>query len=253
MSTKFVEDLTEVGLTEKESRVYNVLIKNGIGTAEQIANEAHLNRSTTYVQLDRLMEIGLVSRFKDGKKTKFAAESPLNLRQYIKAQEADIQRREAKVGSLIPDLLKIYASSGEQAQVRYFEGVEGLRQVRNEVLNVKAKKYYAAASLDHINNLFSEKELWEFSVKRARRNIESKLIYTSNHITPKISGKQEFIKVDETRFPFNADIYIYDDKVSFANTSERVGGIIIQSSPIAKTMSSLFELVWLANKPNTLN
>ena len=45
-------------------------------TAEKLAKHAKVNRSTTYVQLESLMKVGLMSTHEEGKKTMFAPESP---------------------------------------------------------------------------------------------------------------------------------------------------------------------------------
>ena len=66
-----LKELQDLGLSEKEARVYL-----GQTTADKLAKHAKVNRSTTYVQLESLMKVGLMSTHEERKKTVFAPESP---------------------------------------------------------------------------------------------------------------------------------------------------------------------------------
>ncbi|MBI4087815.1 TrmB family transcriptional regulator, partial [Candidatus Kaiserbacteria bacterium] len=68
------KELEDLGLSEKEARVYLAALELGQNTAERIAKQASVNRSTTYVQLDSLMKMGLISTHEEDKKTLFAPE-----------------------------------------------------------------------------------------------------------------------------------------------------------------------------------
>jgi sugar-specific transcriptional regulator TrmB len=248
MHRLLLSKLEELGLTKKESQVYLSLLQLGSATADKTAKNTSLNRSTAYVIIKKLIKCGLVSQYKDGKKTKFNAESPLNLERLLEQQKDLIKNREGKAQSLIPDLMDIYTSIGERPVVRYFEGKEGLKSVREELLTVKSKEYYAVASIDNMHKLFSVDELNEFSQRRSKLSIKVKLIYTYNGKPSDPIGDQELIQIDAKSFPFDADIYVFDNKISFSNTSGHVGGVIIESAPIAKTMKSMLDLIWINHK-----
>ncbi len=248
MHRALLPKLEELGLTKKDSRVYLALLEMGSATADQAAKATGLNRSTTYVIIKKLMSDGLVSQFKDGKKTKFNAESPLNLERLVEQQHELIKGREHKAKSLIPDLMEIFTTTGERPIIRYFEGKEGLISVREELLKVKSKEYYAAASVDAMQKMFTNEELVEFSKRRAKKNIKVHLMYNYSGEKLPSYGNQKLLKIDEKKFPFTSDIYIYDNTVSFANTTDRIGGIIIESKAVAETMRSLFNLIWNQTK-----
>lgn len=249
MDQKLVAKIEALGIAEKKAKVYIALLELGNATADEIAKTSNLNRSTTYVQIDSLMSDGLISKYKDGKKTKFNAESPLNIDRLLKTQEEAFKEREAKATALIPELIDLYSSAGDRATVRYFDGIEGLRALRDELLKVKSKEYYAAASVDTMRELFSQQELAEFSEKRSKKGIKVRLMYTLDKKEEGWAvGEQQILRVDPEKYPFSSDVYIYDDNVSFAVSGERVGGVIIQSKSIADTMRSIYELAWRSLK-----
>lgn len=239
-----IKKVEGLGLTEKQSQVYIALLSNGPSTADQISKFTKLNRSTTYVQIEFLMVEGLVSKFKDGKKTKFNAESPVTLEDYLKKQAQDLKSREVTATSLIPDLLGLFQAAEDKPLVRYFEGKQGLTKVREGILKSKSKEYYAAASVDHLNNIYTKDERDDFSVRRVKKNIGVHLMYTSTNTVIPTTGNMLVQRIDKKQFPFKADVYVYDDIVSFANTSEKVGGVIIESKAIADTMRSIFKIAW---------
>jgi len=71
-----LKELQDLGLSEKEARVYLAALELGQTTADKLAKHAKVNRSTTYVQLESLMKVGLMSTHEERKKTVFAPESP---------------------------------------------------------------------------------------------------------------------------------------------------------------------------------
>jgi hypothetical protein len=55
---------------------------------------------------------------------------------------------------------------------------------------------------------------------------------------------EKYLEISHDQFPFSSDVYVYDNKVSFAHTTDRIGGIIIESKPISDTLRSIFEFTW---------
>jgi HTH-type transcriptional regulator, sugar sensing transcriptional regulator len=239
-----VKNLIEFGLTAKEAEVYLTLLQSGDATADQLAKSSKLNRSTTYVQIKQLTEYGLVSTFKRGKKTFFAAESPNNLARILEQRKQQITRQEAEVAQLVPELLKLFGSSVDRPVVRVFEGKEGLVSMRNNILESGTKNMLAAFSFDSMAKIFSTDEMMAFSNKRAAKKIQSRLMYKKTGDDIVVVPPQEVRRVDEKTYPFGADVYIYNDTVSFASTQDQIVGVSITNADIAKTMRMLYETVW---------
>ncbi|MDZ4385041.1 MAG: helix-turn-helix domain-containing protein, partial [Candidatus Moranbacteria bacterium] len=70
------KDLQEIGLNEKEARVYLSALELGQSTVQDIAKKALVNRATTYFVIESLMKSGLMSSFQKGKKQYFVAADP---------------------------------------------------------------------------------------------------------------------------------------------------------------------------------
>jgi HTH-type transcriptional regulator, sugar sensing transcriptional regulator len=243
-----IKRLIELGLTQKEADVYLTLLQSGDATADQLAKSAKLNRSTTYVQIKQLTEYGLVSTFKRGKKTFFAAESPNNLLRILEQRKQQITNQEQEISQLVPELLKLYGSSVDRPVVRVFEGKEGLVSMRNSILESGTKSMLAAFSFDSMAKIFSTDEMMAFSTKRANKKIKSRLMYKKTGEDILVVPPQEVKRVNEKEYPFGADVYIYNDTVSFASTQDQIVGVSITNADIAKTMRMLYETVWKSLK-----
>lgn len=236
--------LIELGLTEKEAEVYLTLLQSGDATADQLAKSSKLNRSTTYVQIKALIEYGLVSSFKRGKKTFFAAESPSNLVRILEQKKQHILVQEAEINKLVPELLKMFGSSLDRPIVRVFEGKEGLVSMRNNSLDSGTKKIQTVATFDSMAKIFTTDELMSFSNKRASKQIESQVMYKKDGEDIIVIPPQQIRRVNEEQHPFGADMYIYNDTVSFASTKDQIVGVSITNADIAKTMRVLYEIAW---------
>lgn len=244
MQLPLIEKLQEFGLTDKEARVYLASLELGNATADQISKVAEVNRSTTYVQIEALMDQGLMSTHDEGKKTMFTAESPDNLSRLYQKRIADLQTEAAALDTFLPDLNRIYDSAGERPVVRYFQGKEGLVTMRNEVLKVKNKEVLIAVSFDYLWEVFADdmESLYAWSAEREKKKIKTKVIYTKTGDAVAPVGSQEMHRVSERNFPFESDVYIFDNKVALASLKGNVVGVIIESKAITTTMRSVFEL-----------
>jgi sugar-specific transcriptional regulator TrmB len=237
--------LVTFGLTEKEASVYMALLNIGHGTADQVSKTTTLNRSTTYVQIKSLMEMGLVTTFKIGKKTFFAAESPTHIERILDRRFDQLEHLQSEAKQLLPQLLKLFTSTGTRPVVRIFAGKEGLVSMRNEMLELATKQILIVNSYDQMRKLFTYDELLDFTERREKKKILARAIYYKSEgkdFTP--FEYQRFCRVTKERLPFGADLYIYDDYVSFASTDNTVVGMTISSRDIANTLRALFEALW---------
>ncbi|MBC7487260.1 MAG: ArsR family transcriptional regulator [Cytophagaceae bacterium] len=246
MTAALTKRLTKLGLTDKESEVYMALLQGGEMTADQLAKISKLNRSTAYVQIKLLQERGLVSTFKRGKKTYFAAESPNNLTRVINKLKQEIEHQETEVTLLVPELLNIFGSAVDRPTARVFEGKEGLASMRNSILEEKPKKMYMITSYNQMLRVFTNDELTAFTKKREQAKIESNIIYTLDEGDDfKPFHLQKLKRVNpEALTSIGSDVYIYNNFVSFASAKDQIVGLTIENEDIANSMRFLFKSLW---------
>jgi len=240
-------DLIEIGLNEKEAKVYLASLELGQSTVQDIAQKAGVNRATTYFVIEGLIKSGLMSSFHKGKKQYFVAADPDRLIELIEQEKDTIEKREENLKKLLPQLESITKKT-ERPVVKYYEGKEGLISMSEELIKYAKGEILMAYSKDAVDSLFDEKERERARDRRIKNKVRTKAIYTyKNGIlesTP--DGKRR--KVPENKFPLTCDIAIYEDYVRIASLGKKLIGIVIKDKEIADSLRSIFKLAWEATE-----
>lgn len=244
----YEKELQNLGLSEKEAKVYTTALELGPDTVQNIAKESGINRATTYVQIESLKKKGLMSEFEKGKKTFYSAESPEILTRLVEKRETEVQFQKIELNNVIPQLMKHFSSNGDRPKIRFFEGDDGIAQIMEDFLKHKNEKIVGFSNVQKVLKKFSTIKP-DYSDRRIQQNISSKLIYTTDNGMPMPGASdrnklRELKFVSKSKFPFDADITIYRNKVALIPFSSKNIGIIIENQEIADTMRGVFHLLW---------
>ncbi len=238
--------LQSVGLTDKQARVYVAALFLGSASAQKIAQQAEVNRATTYVILDELAGMGMVSQSTEGKKTVFVAEPPEALERYLEGQKTSIEAKKSELKSLMPSLKQQeHGGSSDAPEVRFFRGKEGAVAI-DGYLRRKARtgsSVYALSDYNEVVKLFPD-ALKANPTKRLKKKISSKMFYysTIGDLNTDKSLMRETSKLDT---PISADIALYEEGVAIGTYGEHDSiSVIIESKEIAAALRQLFELAW---------
>jgi len=243
----FEKELQNLGLSEKEAKIYLASLELGPETVQNIAKKAGINRPTTYLQIESLKEKGLISEFQRGKKTFYAPESPNRLLSMLGTFEKELDFKRSEVGGVLPQLNEIFAGAGERPKVRFFEGLAGAKAMQEDFLTAADKKIEGFTNLDKLLEIFPKHEA-DYTKRRVVAGIETKVIYTrkdgpvENANDPSKLRTAKYVLSD--KLPITADISIFDDKVAIATYKAKPVGVIIEDKDIAATMKALFYLIW---------
>ncbi len=243
-----LKELQDFGLSEKEAKVYLASLEVGRATADQLAKQAKVNRSTTYVQMESLMKKGLMSTYVKGKKTYFAPESPEYLEQILQRKRSNLESTALELKKKLPDLVRLYDSAGERPFVRFFDGKDGITAMREETLQLpRGETFYVMYSYDALRSLYSSEEIQDFSERREKKGLKIKLLYTrkDGKFDPKnIAVDTERRFFSHEKLGLDTDFFIYGDKVALMALKGKVFGIVIESAVIADSFRTIFERLW---------
>ncbi len=241
-----IKELQDFGLSDKEARVYLAALEIGRATADQLAKHSKIVRSTTYVQLESLMKMGLMSTYEEGKKTYFAPESPELLKRLLIKQKEEMSFKEQGLLSVLPILLQQFEGAGERPVVRFFPGKEGITAVREEMLTTKEKKTYAIFSPEHLAKLYSQEYLDEYSDKRKALGIHSKGIYLYKEYFKQagLDSLTERRFLPPAIFPLTVEISLFDNKTVIFPLAGTLFGMVIESEQITASMKVIFNFLW---------
>lgn len=241
------KDLEQFGLSEKKAKVYLASLEMGPATAAQIAQKAKINRATTYVEIESLMKIGMMSTFEQNKTTLFSAESPTSLKRLVAQKEEQLKAQLSSLDKLLPGLVQMHDYAGEKPKVRFFEGKEGLETIKDEILKTKDKKMEAIFSVDDLNQVFSDEEREQYYKRRLAKKIQLKGLYARSKGPFKDVAKSDELRIiPRDKFPITVDITIFSDRVALSSLKGKLVGVILESKEIATTFKSIFNLAWEA-------
>ncbi|MDD5438059.1 MAG: helix-turn-helix domain-containing protein [Patescibacteria group bacterium] len=238
--------IQNLGLTEKEAKIYLALLQSGQSTAYQIAKKSGLKKPTTYVILDGLIERGAVRKILKTKAMQYKATDPVEL--FVTARSR-VQQAE----SVLPELRALAKSDNKVVQATYYEGVSGIREMYNFLMaEMKGKEYVGF----YAHEKDTPKELanyWnDLNEELVRNKIKRRAVTPIDETTKRYIESRAIPRelADIKGLPKN----VYDSNISieiFNQYTQIIShryeqGILIQNPDIANTLRMVFEIVWKA-------
>jgi sugar-specific transcriptional regulator TrmB len=246
MQDQLQQELEKIGLSEKEAKVYLAGLAIGPATAQTLAAKAVVNRPTTYVMIESLIQRGLMSSFEKGKRRFFVAADPEKLKFLCEQEQVLISEKLGLLKNFLPALKK-YSSHAEQPVVTMFEGEVGLKIVQEDLIKISrvTKNIDNIAALDPARKISSSEDMSPLWSDLMNSGVKIRTLYTSSTTGdfPKKKNWQTK-KIPSELFDFSGEISIYGNKVAALAVKQKTLGIIVESKEIADTMRVLFNLAW---------
>jgi sugar-specific transcriptional regulator TrmB len=233
--------LEEIGLNEKEAKVYIATLELGEGSASEIAKKSGVNRATTYFTLENLMKVGLVSASNEEKKQKFVPEDPSQLENIINKQQQELEQKKKGLKDVVEELNSINSASIKKPIVKYYLGKEGIiRMAKSSFDDVNDEMMWIAFSEDKLKNFLSN-DNDKLRKKRIAKNIDVSSLYNSDSGNIPSDKKSTRARMSSVHYPFPGDVAVYANKIRLSSYDDQIG-IIIENKDIAQTLKSIFKL-----------
>lgn len=229
-----------IGLNDKEARVYLACLELGSSPVSEIARRARVNRVTAYDVLEKLMKKGMVNTFLKAGIRLYDATDPQMV-------AAEVKRRQRDFLKSIPDFRRLRGDA-IHPRIRYFEGLDGIKAIYEDTLSSKTE----------ILNYANSKEIrarWpnydeEYVAKRVKHKIYLRGISPADEHGEWVhEHDQKYFReirlIPTNQFTFTNEINIYDDKVAIISYKDKpLIGMIIESLEIANTQRDIFKMAW---------
>lgn len=249
---ELIPNLTKLGLSENQAKVYLASLQLGADTVQNIARYALLKRPTVYLLLDDLVSLGLMSKTQKNHKTVFLPTDPQHLLDKIHTQEKII-------GGLLPNLQALYNVNPEKPSIKIAERVDGVRNVYNTIFNYfvnhKNEELLIFGALKDASAHFKEEVVDYFYTIMAQTlnpireigndDVETRRYYRRSfrlnprHTIRLISGDGQFIQTDNM---------LYGNTLVIFSVHEQIFAITIESPTIAETYRTMFNMAWRSGK-----
>ncbi|MDO8668996.1 MAG: helix-turn-helix domain-containing protein [Candidatus Buchananbacteria bacterium] len=238
--------LQNIGLNDKEAKFYLAGLQLGPSSLQELAKNAGIKRTTGYEIMDEMVDKNLFTMSQRGKRKVFIAQEPDNLLLFLK-------QRENILSQIMPDLEAIKNISAHKPAIRIYEGIEGIKQVYQdmikkpgEILALAAPRPMIAKTiLDYLTNQWKPLRI-KGKIKMRRVNINESGEVSKDFTHAEFLHKIEKVKyLPADNYPFSVGIYIYRHKVAFVSFAEsELTAIIVRSPEISSTMKMIFEMYW---------
>jgi HTH-type transcriptional regulator, sugar sensing transcriptional regulator len=237
-----ISRIEELGLSNKEARVYVACLRIGPASVQTIADKAGIKRVTAYVILESLQSLGLARQSTRAKKTFFSAEDPLNLELILRRRAAEVSQQMQGLQLVLPQLLSLNSVPKDLPEIRTFEGQDSVRN----------------AIVDFFTTIHAEKQpilvscnierLTEFLSDLPRNTLTGKMLYTSTEPLKRDSAlgwglETRFIRGNS--YILSADIALNADRILMMDMEDgRPTAVLIRNDAFARTLRVWFELAW---------
>ena len=239
--------LQNLGLSKREAEIYLALLELNEALPSTLAKKVGQKRPTCYLTLEKLQARGLASSVKKKGILYYQATKPDYFLEKERTRAQELEKTLTSLTSALPELLSLHQKYTATPQMSVFYGKEGLIQVMEDTLNSKTE-LLCWSNVEVAESTFMKDYHPAYVTKKIRRKIWSKCLFTPDKVAvhlKKQSKKQlrEVRFIPKSKYEFENEINIYDDKVSIISHRDQLG-VIIQNQAIADSQRALFYLAY---------
>lgn len=245
-----VEFMGNLGLNEKEVKVYMLGLTQGPQYVASLAKALSWSRPNTYNIVHKLSEKGLCASVTTSSGKKVRMIDVESIEKLLNTEIGKSEKLKEKLKSISKDFEKIKSVKPiSQPRVTYYEGIKGLQNLFQDQLYVKDKIIRIALSETNLIKSIGMEFARYFVEERAKRGIVSRalrkeLVYTDDPIFADPKKYLREVKDAPKDISFKTTIIIYDQKVAFLTSDQENFGTLIESEDYASTLRDWFDHIW---------
>jgi sugar-specific transcriptional regulator TrmB len=228
-----VESLKNLGLNDKEAKVYVALLQLGQGSAYAIAKLSGLKKSTTYVILEDLIDKAIVKKVPRLKVMQYIAIPPTELFAMARTKLINAEQE------TLAELKAISNKDERKMRVSYYEGVDELKNMYQKQLKEdSSQKYFGFYGKGKGISHELKKELEKIDLKFKNKGIKREGFLSQdgdeNNIfsVKNIGGGQNYDS--------NISIEV-SKKKTYIFSSKNLEGMVINSPDLANALEQIFK------------
>lgn len=251
-SLAIVEKLQNLGLSEKQARIYTTLLKHGPATVLQVFRDTRIQRPTIYENAHTLETLGLIETVVKGTKKYLVATNKEQIFTLIEEKRVVAKELMEDIASLKQDIIP-------RTPIKLYGGKDGAKRLSDAILRSKNKTIMTIGNYDLLYTLFDEKSLHRLWTARSRKKIHARILFSSAD-KAKFSKNKDYSEIGNIRYnrdvrllPPNMDFHvmytIVDDEVLFWSSLDENFFFQFSSKSYATSLRTLFETLWGVSSP----
>lgn len=234
--------LKKLGLSYPSDEIYLSILKTHRTSIAEISKDTGIYRPTIYRTLPLLLEKGLISKIKIGKRTLYFAENPTKLHTTIEDLKSELDEK-------MPELSQLYEGSKNKPLVSYVEGRNNIQKIYGDLIRRSKKgdefyryesprdyktlgRYYPTLYWKHATGPNAELEKWVITNEQTEKK-RSKRLWRHVRIVPESYDP----------FDYNITQLIYKDTVCFIDYDTETA-TVIKSKRFAEFQLKIYHLLF---------
>jgi sugar-specific transcriptional regulator TrmB len=227
------ESLENLGLEEKEVKIYLSLLKLNQATATKISEETRIERTLCYSIIQKLIDKGLVSYIIENNVKYFKPAPPQKLMQDLKEKEEELKQ-------ILPELINLTKFKQEKTKAEIYQGKEGIKIILRDLIDTKEDYFVFGEEGRFQETLPIESE--QFMVKIEEAKIKEKVLVRKGKKIVK-SKNSQFRYIPEDYLSPTSTV-IYGNKIAILIWSEPLLVVLIENKDVADSYRSYFKMLW---------
>ena len=263
--------LIKFGLSLNEAKIYQEALKYEETSPYSLSKITKIPRTTVYEIIMSLALKGLVELEKsDGitkQQTKIRAKNPSEMRKILQKKRSDLMHTEVDIVGILPLLKADYQIAQSNSDFAFYPGIEGARKVylseTNEEIDLPVVAWDYQVPMDAFGTETINKDIEKAREFKKKAKYKSKELMPLNDWTRHVMSYQygrdpSYIDYIEHRF-IDSPIFNFKQRLSVKGSRIRITsieegeswGLIINSPSLAKSLESLFYILWQTATPIT--
>jgi len=238
--------LEEIGLKEKEAKIYIALLQHGLSSVNRLAKKTSILRTSVYDYLEILLEKGFISYTIQSGKKYFQAVNPQKI---IDNFEEERKRKDQALKNIVPELIKLQSISKQESKIEVFEGKGGMKSAMSCVLRDNPIEILVHGS-SGVGYKLLPFYLEHWHKERVKRKIKLKIVYNDLPESKERIKKGPSLKCSEIRYmqvnhTSLTGTLIFNNKILLTIWDlESPFAILIESDSVAETYRDNFGVLW---------
>jgi sugar-specific transcriptional regulator TrmB len=236
---KYQNALERIGLKKDEATVYEVLLENGPLSVLKLSYKSEIHRPGLYSLLPKMINKGLISQIKKGKRVEYIATSPNHLEHLVEAAKNNIE-------NIVNNLNTEFSKKQIVPKVEMYYGVDGIRRIFVDIVTTLNNNdtYYRYTMRKDLNKDYLPKFYRQI---RDNKKLERLVITSDQEISRYTAKLDRFVKVINGNYElFNISKFIYQNKIAYIDYENEIAFIIYHEKMAQlekKIFLSLFKIL----------
>ncbi|MEX0930491.1 MAG: helix-turn-helix domain-containing protein [Candidatus Paceibacterota bacterium] len=233
-------------LSAYEAKVYLAGLNFEQATLTELSRVAGIPRTAAYPPLKHLLDRGLLSSVKKGKRVYYRSLEPRHLTSLL-------ERKKLQLEETVQSLSQRITVPANDVSVQYFPGVNGVKVAGEIFLSAsKGKLWKTFENPLLVASKGGEQGLDRYIERRVEKGIRARVIAPSDvdsewvdkHLEQDERELRETVLVSPAEYPIDTSIAIEEEMILMIDARAVPFAVLIQNTGLARTLSSVHDMVW---------